>query len=326
MPSESAEAIYFIATETTMFANRSDHRIDQARELRELAARHAARLSAQTAPSIHSCRTIAVISGKGGVGKSVITLNLALALARRGDSVCLIDASDGTGHLALLCGQTAYWNLTHVAAGLRRLDEITVPGPKGIKIISGMKRLLTEVSTESTLTGIRRELSELESRFNWVIVDTGADWAEATEPLVRRADRVLLVVTPEPTAIAEGYASIKQLATSSCPHVSVVINQAESAEQAFEIADRLRRTAHSFLRLNLDHITFVGADETVVRSITNRYANQPVTNGSDIVNDFDRLADQFHRAMTHDRKAGYFGECLLPNLPPCKTSDAEIAI
>ena len=112
------------------------HPADQARELRALVAKRAAP-TGDVPRETRTCRSLAIASGKGGVGKSVIALNLAVALARRGDSVCLVDASPSLGHLELLCGQNGYWNLSHVAAGSRRLQDIVLDDPCGVRIEIG---------------------------------------------------------------------------------------------------------------------------------------------------------------------------------------------
>ncbi|MBM4076515.1 MAG: MinD/ParA family protein, partial [Planctomycetes bacterium] len=116
-------------------------------------------------------RSVLVSSGKAGVGKSVLALNLAIAMARRGESVCLIDASSSVGHVQLMCGQTGYWNLTHAMSGIRDLNEIVMQGPCGIRLISGVLRRMNNEFSQKQLVP---KLSELERQMDWLIVDTSS--------------------------------------------------------------------------------------------------------------------------------------------------------
>ena len=239
---------------------------DQARELRALVARRTAAMRPTTDQPSRVCRSLTVVSGKGGVGKSVIALNLAVAFARQGVSAGLLDVSRGTGSLGLLCGQNGYWNFEHVAAGTRDLKDIVLTGPQGIQIVPGASHLLTSGELRPS---VMRDMTTFESRHDWLIVDTGADLS-AARWFAAPADCTLIVTTPEPTAVAEAYAAMKLLAAAGVPAVSVLVNQADSQQQALQILDRLRHAARTFLGGDIGLAGFIPFDAAVSQSVYRR--------------------------------------------------------
>jgi flagellar biosynthesis protein FlhG len=284
----------------TLTANRPVR--DQARELRALVARRAICTRDASPDSIRTCRSLAVVSGKGGVGKSVLALNLAIALARRGASVCLLDASSSVGHLGLLCGQNGYWNLSHVAAGSRCLDDIVLDGPCGVRMIPGASNLIGGLHSRPAML---RELVNLECEHDWLIVDTAGGTPRGASPFAQAADRVVIVTTPEPTAVAEAYATLKSLAAADGPVASVLVNQADSEHQALEILDRLRHTARTFLRTDLDRAGFVPHDPSICQSV---YARQPLVDvdaSCPAQQAIERLAERFHCCVTSHDPSSY---------------------
>ncbi len=281
----------------------TNHRhADQARELRALVAQRAARVSDPSSET-RTCRSLAVVSGKGGVGKSVIALNLAVALARRGDSVCLVDASPGIGHLEFLCGRNGYWNLTHVAAGSRSLEDVVLDGPHGLRIVPGASCLLEETDPHTRLL---RELTDLERDHDWLIIDTAGGEPRRSSPLARAADRVLIVTTPEPTSIAEAYATLKGLSAADGPLASALVNRADSEQQARQILDRLRHTARSFLRTDLDRAGFVPHDPAVGQSVSARRPLVDVEPGCPAQLAVEGLAERLAHTVTRRDEVDYF--------------------
>ena len=279
---------------------------DQARELRSLVAQRAARASGLS-HAVRTCRVIAVASGKGGVGKSVITINLAMALAQRGDSVCLLDASSGVGHLELLCGRNAYWNLSHVAAGSRCVEDITQAGPLGVHLVSGASCLLDASDSPISLLP---QLAKLEHHHDWLIVDTSSGPSRVSSPFLRAADRVLIVTTPEPTAIAEAYSAVKGLPNTNGLVVSALVNRADSTEQASQILERLRHAARSFLRADLDEAGVIPEDFAVQESVL---ARQPLAQFEPTCaaqHAIEQLAERMARAVETSNEVSYFERLL----------------
>ncbi len=239
---------------------------DQARELRALVALRRVPARPTTDQPSRVCRSLTVVSGKGGVGKSVIALNLAIAFARQGVSAGLLDVSQGTGSLGLLCGQNGYWNFEHVAAGTRDLKDILLTGPHGIQIVPGASHLLTSGELRNSAV---RDMATFESQHDWLIVDTGADLS-AARCFAAPADCTLIVTTPEPTAVAEAYAAMKLLAAEGASAVSVLVNQADSPQQAQQILDRLRHAARTFLGGDIGLAGFIPFDPAVSQSVFRR--------------------------------------------------------
>jgi len=289
---------------------------DQARELRALVAQRAAREA--TRPSAPpTCRSLAVVSGKGGVGKSVIALNLAVSLARRGDSVCLIDASPSLGHLELLCGCNGYWNLTHVATGSRRLAEVILDGPHGVHLVSGASCLGSEFDTSADLF---HDLCELERTHDWLIFDTAAGEPRLTNRLARVSDRVLIVATPETTAIAEAYAALKGLSASYGPVASVIVNRADSEQQARPILERLRHAAKSLLHTDLDRAGFIPDDSAVAKSVLMRQPLADVAPMCSAQQAIDGLAERLARTVATQTESSCFARLMRQSVAAAATS------
>jgi flagellar biosynthesis protein FlhG len=244
---------------------------DQAQLLRGLMEARPASLFKPDAPPQTTARTIAVTSGKGGVGKSVIALNLAIALARLDARVCLLDADMGLGNIDLLCGLNGYWNLSHVVTGARTLKDIILKGPAGVSVIPGTSGL-AEVADcpEPAQREILSQMKELEQQHDFLVIDTGTGIHRTIRQFVRAADVALIVTTPEPTSIASAYATIKALSTGETPELELVVNESESAEQARAIANRLQQTSRVFLHAEIHSHGSIPRDSAVPASVAKR--------------------------------------------------------
>jgi flagellar biosynthesis protein FlhG len=245
---------------------------DQAKALRGMAVQRqsAANLSIveHSGPSAH---TVAVTSGKGGVGKSIIALNLSIALARQGASVCLIDANLGLGNIDLLCGLNGYWNLSHAITGARRLNEVVLEGPEGIHVVPGASGLIDVAdSPPEVQRDIIRQLAELEQNHDYVVIDTATGIHRSVRQFVTTADIALIVTTPEPTAIADAYATVRALGASGIPVMELIVNQAGSVQQARAIVERLQQTAKVFLQTEITSAGCVLYDPAVIDSVIRR--------------------------------------------------------
>lgn len=280
--------------------------VDQARGLRSLLERRARVLHDTPGDESISCRTIAVTSGKGGVGKSVIAVNLAVALAQRGLKVCLLDGDLGVGNVALLCGLQSYWNLTHVIAGARRIEDVVLSGPAGLHVIPGVSGLqgLTQLPL-AVQQQLGAQLEQLERRYDLLIVDTGSGSHALARSLASAADHTLVVTTPEPTAIADGYATLKSLFAANGPELSVIVNQSHG-DQTTRILMRIEQTARTFLRARLATGMGIPVDPVVAESVRQRVPFQQTAPGSTASRAIRRLADRLGSETCDTQTNGYF--------------------
>ncbi len=198
-----------------------------------------------------SVRTLAVTSGKGGVGKTVVTANLAVALARRGLRVLLIDADLGLANVDTLFGLQPRATLRQVVAGDCTLEDVVLEGPAGIAVVpassgfADMARL-----ADPSVAWLVDRLGDFARGFDVALVDTAAGISPAVLDFVRAADEKLVVVTPEPTSLTDAYAMIKVLATRHGERgVDVLVNQARSEPEAARSYAQLRAVSERFLAL-----------------------------------------------------------------------------
>jgi flagellar biosynthesis protein FlhG len=245
---------------------------DQAQILRGMMERRTELAVVEPLPPQPHARTIAVTSGKGGVGKSSVALNLAITLQKIGHSVCLLDANLGLGNIDLLCGLNGYWNLSHVVSGARTVSEIVLEGPCGIHVVPGASGLLDAADCSPVAQReILAQLEELERQHDFLIIDTGTGIHRTVRQFVAAAQTVLIVTTPEPTAIADAYATLKALTAGNDvlqPHI--LVNQADSPDQAREIIARVQQTARTFLHLMVSSAGHIPRDPAVVQAVVRR--------------------------------------------------------
>lgn len=295
---------------------------DQAKRLRGLMEDRLTeqlQLKAAPLPAVSLARTIAVTSGKGGVGKSNISLNLAIALARLDQKVCLIDANLGLGNVDLLCGLNGYWNLSHVMSGARTIEEITLEGPDGVHVVSGAGGLadLNECPPPAQ-RDIIEQLSRVEQTHDLIVIDTGTGIHKLIRRFVAAADIALIVTTPEPTAIADAYATVKSFSGNTTVDLNVVVNQAESVRQAHAIVDRLKQTARMFLKTDLTQAGYIPTDPHVVAAVASRVpflVSHPDCPASEAVN---QLARRLQHRASHRPVHPPFFDCL-----PTETAKAS---
>ena len=239
---------------------------DQARELRRIVERHR-----QKGKSPGKLKTLTVLSGKGGVGKSNLSVNLACALAERERKVVLLDADLGLANLDMLCGITAKYNLSHLIDGSKVLDEILAPLENNIWMLpggSGIKELAN--LDEGRLMELIESVGLLEDRADILLVDTGAGIHKSVLAFAAAADTVVLVTTPEPTAIRDAYGILKALKTADSGEkkdIVFVVNMANSEREGFEVANRLRMAASQFLELSVSYIGCILKDPFVEQAV-----------------------------------------------------------
>ena len=193
--------------------------------------------------SATGARTVAITSGKGGVGKTFVSANLAAALAARGQKVLVLDADLGLANLDVVLNLHPKLTLHDVFTDKCTLDQAILPAPGGFSVLlagSGLveySRLTPDVRDK-----LLKILDAIKPRFDWVLIDTGAGISDVVLFAVSLASDVLVVATPEPTSLTDAYATIKVLATQQeRRHVGLVINQANRVGEGKLICAQLQQ-------------------------------------------------------------------------------------
>jgi len=217
-------------------------------------------------------RVLAVTSGKGGVGKTNVTVNLADRLSRRGYRTLVLDGDMGLGNVDVLVGLQASRTLSDVLAGHCSLDDIIIYGQNGVGIIpsgSGVVNL-TQLGEEGQIS-LLAAVSNLAEPPDYLILDTGAGIGDNVRFLAGCAQEILVVVTPEPTAITDAYALMKVMATHHGERrFRLVVNLAKDADDALEVYRRMSLAADRFLGVAVDYAGFVPQDQAVRHAVRSR--------------------------------------------------------
>ncbi|AVQ86997.1 MinD/ParA family protein [Plesiomonas shigelloides] len=210
-------------------------------------------------------KVIAVTGGKGGVGKSNITLNMAVAMARKGLRVMIFDADLSLANVDLLLGIRVGRNLSHVLAGLCDLEDIIVEGPYGLKVIpaSPGTQSMTDLS-EAQHAGLIRAFSSLQDQVDVLLIDTAAGISDMVMSFSRAAQDVLVTVCDEPTSIADAYALMKVLNRQhGLTRFKIVANMVRSYREGLDLFSKLSRVTDRFLDASLELVACIPLDEHV---------------------------------------------------------------
>jgi len=214
-------------------------------------------------------RVIAVASGKGGVGKSNVSINLALAFQSMGREVMLLDADLGMANVDVLLGLHSPYNLQHVISGERSLSEIIVTGPLGLKVVpasSGTKAMAELDEIQSV--GLIRAFSELHDRIDTLVIDTAAGISSSVVSFCRAAQEVLVVVCDEPASITDAYALIKLLSREyGVQRFHVLANMVNSVQEGRELYEKLLKVSQRFLDVTLKYFGVMPFDPLLRKAI-----------------------------------------------------------
>ncbi|ALQ08945.1 MULTISPECIES: MinD/ParA family ATP-binding protein [Pseudoalteromonas] len=216
-------------------------------------------------------KVIAVTGGKGGVGKTNVSLNTAIALGQQGNRVLVLDADLGLANCDVMLGLRVERNLSHVLSGECELDEILVEGPAGIKIVpatSGSQSMVELSPSEHA--GLIRAFSELNTEFDILIVDTAAGISDMVLSFSRAAQDVMVVVCDEPTSITDAYALIKVLSREHGVYkFKIVANMVRSMREGHELFAKLSKVTDRFLDVSMELVATIPYDENM-RKATRR--------------------------------------------------------
>ncbi len=247
--------------------------MDQAEKLRQLVQQ------SNAAPK-SVARVITVTSGKGGVGKSSMSVNLAINLSRMGKKVIIFDADFGLANIEIMLGIRPQYNLADLMFRGKSLEDIITEGPEGIGFISGGSGIqeLTRL-TRDQIIYLTQKLFQLDKLADVIIIDTGAGIADSVLEFVAASSEVLLVVTPEPTSITDAYALLKTLNRKSefsikNSRIRMLANRIVTSSEGPELFEKLSVVSEKFLNIPIEYLGAVPQDQNAAKAILQQ---QPVS-------------------------------------------------
>jgi flagellar biosynthesis protein FlhG len=252
--------------------------------------------SVRPSPAPKPVRTISVTSGKGGVGKTNIVTNLAIALAQAGQKVLVWDADLGLANIDVLLGLKPAFNIHHLLAGEKSLTEILVQGPGGFKIMpasSGIEELAN--LGEGQKMRLLSEFDDYDDDLDFLLIDTGAGISSNVIYFNLAAQAVVVVVTPEPTSITDAYALIKVMSTRyNYKRFKILPNQVTGPKEAKGVFSLLANVSDQHLSsVALDYIGFIPKDEHLLKSVRQQRAVLDLYPSAEISENFTKLARFF---------------------------------
>jgi flagellar biosynthesis protein FlhG len=219
-------------------------------------------------------KVIAVTGGKGGVGKTNVSLNVAISLGQQGRKVLVLDADLGLANCDVMLGLRVEKNLSHVLSGECELDDILVDGPGGIRIVpatSGSQSMVDLTPAEHA--GLIRAFSELRSEYDVLVIDTAAGISDMVLSFCRAAQDVLVVVCDEPTSITDAYALIKLLNREHQVYkFKIAANMVRSLREGHDLFAKLSKVTDRFLDVALELSAIIPFDENIRKSVRRQKA------------------------------------------------------
>lgn len=238
---------------------------DQAQRLREYLQQH----KPEEKPEGKATRVIAVTSGKGGVGKSNVTINFALSLMQKGQKVVVIDLDLGMANIDILLGLAPKHNLIHMIDGELSIFDVMEKGPNGLEYIaggSGFQEILQ--LDEARLRQFFQQFAKLHGYADTILLDTGAGISQESLRFILAADEVFLVTTPEPTAITDAYSMLKILHAKDAEiQVRMIINRVQSFREGKIVANKIKTVAEQFLSMQVGYLGYLEEDPQVMQAV-----------------------------------------------------------
>ncbi|CEG56478.1 MinD/ParA family protein [Legionella fallonii] len=214
-------------------------------------------------------KVIAVTAGKGGVGKSNVSVNLAVALAQLNKSVMLLDADLGLANIDIMLGLHTKYNLSHVIQGVCHLSDIILQGPNGIRVIPAASgtEFMTQL-TQAEHAGLIDAFNELTDDLDYMIIDTAAGISDTVLSFTRSSQELIVVVCDEPTSLTDAYALIKVMSKRyEWTHFHILANMVRNLKDGRDLFNKLLRVSEQFLDVHLDYLGAIPFDEHVHKAV-----------------------------------------------------------
>lgn len=216
-----------------------------------------------------NARVITVTSGKGGVGKTNIAINLAISLGELGRRVVILDADFGLANIDVLFGIIPQYTLLDVIQDKKNILEVLSEGPNNVKFLSGGSGV--EELVKLDINQVQRFVNNiglLDKIADFIIIDTGAGLSDTVMSFAMAADEILLVTTPEPTSMTDAYALIKMITNRDKEKIiKIIVNKADSVNEANDILSKLQLVAEKFLKVKLFSAGYLLQDEAVTKAV-----------------------------------------------------------
>lgn len=243
---------------------------EQLDELKQIMQNSSSKAKNANSDKPHNTRIIAITSGKGGVGKTNIAVNMAIAYAQSGKKVILIDGDLGMANVNVLLNVVPKYNLLQVINKQKTMQEIILDTEFGIKFIAGANGFskIANLSVEE-LEYFAKQFTSL-GNADIIIIDTGAGIANNVLQFVAAADEVYVVTTPEPTAITDAYGIIKIITTEIVDreiNIQLLVNRVHSADEGKRISERIISIVGQFLNYKVNYIGFIYEDPVIQASV-----------------------------------------------------------
>ncbi len=240
--------------------------MDQAEQLRNL-------IKMNNQPSRHLARVITVTSGKGGVGKSNTSINLAIQFSKMGQKVIILDADFGLANIEIMFGTVPQHNLSDLIYKGKNIKEVITWGPMNVGFISGGSGIagMSNLSRDY-LVYIIQNLAQLDAIADIIIIDTGAGISEAVLEFLVASGEILLVTTPEPTSITDSYSLLKALNTHSrflpeASQIKMIANKVSKEEEGITLYHKLNSVVSRYLKLPLQYLGSIPQDPQLAEAV-----------------------------------------------------------
>lgn len=249
---------------------RMTNMVDQASDLRKLittASPVTEKVKDKNRP-IKKARIFSITSGKGGVGKTSIAVNLAYALEQQNKKTLIVDADLGLANVNILLGITTKWTLQHVIQREKTIPEVIVTGPEGLQILpagSGIEEM-THLTVNQKLY-LKSQLDLLDEKFDFLLIDTAAGISSNVMTFNQMAQEVIVILSPDPTSFTDAYATIKVLAVNyGVQECKIITNNAKNASEGKELFRKLEKICLQFLKVPIHYLGSLSADPKLIQS------------------------------------------------------------
>jgi len=253
-------------------------------------------------------RVLAVTSGKGGVGKSNISTNLAIALARTRKRVCVFDADTGLANVNVLLDLRPRYTLEHLLNGEAGIDDIVLRAPGDIDIVPAASGIASLTRLDMTQQGrLLDALRHLEARYDYLIVDTAAGIGDTVTLFLHSVQHCLLIVTPEPTSLTDAFALLKVLHRQRCDTtVHVLTNRVDSYRTSVDVYKRLANAAERYLGSRPEYLGYIPDDDSLRQAVQQQKPVMTGWPGAPSSRSFTTLARSLDELLDHRQQAGLF--------------------